>query len=357
MTEDTGAGSAAAESAFCNTKSWERLKTERNPKLFAAAWLDIQSRLISGEVLQGVVVLGEPDKGPFAPIAVWPEGSLGSPGLASAIENAMGKRHSTVETARRITPDSRQKRDAIAVPLLVDKQICGAVAVEIEHAAEDRQQQVMEQLEWGSVWLETLVHRNRFTVSDRLVTVLELVATGLQHDRFQAAATSVATELAGILHCERVSIGFLRGQHSKVRALSHSASFGKKANIIRAMEAAMDEAIEQHATVVFPAPVDGPVQVIRAHASLAKEHGTGTVCTVPFTEGERILGAMTLERSSEEPFDARTVQLCEHASSLLGPLLDVKRKDDRWLIQKAGDSLRNHTRRRPVTAFATTPGT
>ncbi len=345
MTEDTVAGCAAAAAPpHSNSRSWDRLKTERNPKLFAAAWLDIQCQLISGKVLQGGVVFGEPDKGPFTPIAMWPAGSLGSPGLASTIENAMSKRRSTIETARRLAPDNRQKYDAIAVPLLVDEQICGAVAVEIEHSARDLQLQVTEQLEWGSEWLKNLVHRNRFTASDRLVTVLELVATGLQHDRFQAAATAVATELAAILHCERVSIGFLRFRHTRVRALSHSASFGKKSNIIRAMEAAMDEAIDQHATVIFPASEEGPMQVTRAQEALAKKHGTGCVCTVPFTEGERILGAMTLERPSEEPFDARTVQLCEHVASLLGPLLDVRRKDDRWLIQKAGDSLRNHCR-------------
>jgi len=345
MTDETGAGStAAAQSAILGSESWERLKAERDPKVFAAAWLDVQCRITDG-VLQGVVVFGPPEKGPFAPIAMWPKGSLGSPGLASAVEHAMVQRHATIETSRRITPESKQKRDAIAVPVLVDGQICGAAAVEIEHADEARQQQVVEQLQWGTVWLETLVHRNKYTASDRLVTVLDLVATSLQHERFQAAATSVATELAGILNCERVSIGFLRGRHCQVKALSHSASFGKKANIIRAMEAAMDEAVDQHATVLYPPPEDGPVQVVRAHAALVKDHGAGTVCTVPFTEGERILGAMTLERPEGDDFDPSIVRLCEHAASLLGPMLDVKRKDDRWLIQKVGDSLRNYARK------------
>jgi len=345
MTDETGAGSsAAAQSAFLGSESWERLKAERDPKLFAAAWLDVQCRITSG-VLQGVVVFGPPEKGPFAPIAMWPKGSLGSPGIATAVEHAMVQRHPAVETSRRITPESKQKRDAVAVPLLVDGQICGAAAIEIEHADEPRQQRVIEELQWGAVWLETLVHRNKYTASDRLVTVLDLVATSLQHERFQAAATSVATELAGILNCERVSIGFLRGRHCQVKALSHSASFGKKANIIRAMEAAMDEAVDQHATVIYPPSEDGPVQVVRAHAALVKDHGAGTVCTVPFTEGERILGAMTLERPEGDTFDPSIIRLCEHAASLLGPMLDVKRKDDRWLIQKAGDSLRNYARK------------
>ena len=57
------------------------------------------------------------------------------------------------------------------------------------------------------------------------------------------------------------------------------------------------------------------------------------------------LGALVLERTGGEKFDSVTVQLCEHAAALLGPVLDIKRKDDRWLIQKAGDSLRDYVRK------------
>ena len=38
---------------------------------------------------------------------------------------------------------------------------------------------------------------------------------------------------------------FLRGKHTIVHGVSHSATFAKKANLIRTIEAAMDEAIER----------------------------------------------------------------------------------------------------------------
>ena len=41
-------------------------------------------------------------------------------------------------------------------------------------------------------------------------------------------------------------------------------------------------------------------------------------------------------------FDARTVELCKHAALLVGPMLDVKRREDRWLITKALDSGATH---------------
>lgn len=346
---DTGPeeNTSSAGSAFLDADAWARLMAARNPESFAGIWLDLQSRMLGQKVIRGVVVLGAPDTGPFAPVAVWPDGMLGSPWLVAGIESAITRRETVVESGKRSPTDENPKRklDVISHPLLVDDQICGAVAIEIEHRPADEVAQVVDQLKWGSVWLEVIVRRGKYTAADRLSTVIELIATSLHHERFQAAATAVATELAGELHCERVSISFMHGRQARVKALSHSAAFVRKANVIRAIEAAMNEAIDQQDTVIFPGVEDGPLQVTRLHQALAEEHGAGAICTVPFAEGERILGAITLERPVDEPFDARTVQLCEHAGALLGPLLDVKRKDDRWLIQKAGDSIRSYVRK------------
>ena len=346
MSDSPGSGNVSAENTvFADSESWERLKSARDPQTFAAAWLDLQCRVIDANVHLGVVVLGREGEGAFTPVAIWPTGSLGTPGLTAAIEETIAKRQSVIQGHTSLSHGQKQQRDTIASPLLVDDKLCGAVAIDVEHCTAAEQQHVLGQLEWGSVWLEALVHRNKYTSADRLVTVLDLVATSLHHERFQAAATAVATELAGILQCERVSIGFLQGKRTRVRALSHSASFGKKSNIIRDIGAAMDEAVDQQASVVFPPFDEGPLQVTRFHAELVKSHGDGAVCTVPFTDGEKILGAITLERPERETFDAATVRLCEHAASLLGPVLNARRKDDRWLISKAADSFRVHTRK------------
>ena len=326
MSDSPGSGNAPLVSTvFTDSESWEQLKSARDPATFAAAWLDIQCQTIDANVCLGVVVLGKEGEGALAPIAVWPVGSLGTPALAAAIEASIVKRHAVIQGGATSLRD-KQQRNTIACPLLVDGKVCGAVAIEVDHCPEAELQHVLGQLEWGAVWLEALVHRNKYTSADRLVTVLDLVATSLHHDRFQAAATAVATELAGILQCERVSIGFLRGKHSQVRALSHSASFGKKSNIIRDIGAAMDEAVDQEATVVFPPFDDGPLQVTRYHAALVKNHGAGAICSIPFTDGGKILGAITLERPEGETFDRSAVKLCEHAASLLGPVLDSRRR-------------------------------
>ena len=326
---------------------WAELGSSGNSASWCKAWLEILSRRIGAPLLRGVVVLGAPDTGPFSPVAIWPVGALGSPALVGGIEKAIGRREGIVEAGKRapVEEDNARKIDVISHPLIVDGQVYGAVAIETAHQQTSERAGTEEQLRWSMIALEALVRRNRFTASDRMATVLDLIATSLHYDRFQAAATAVATELAGTLKCERVSIGFMKGKHTRVRALSNSASFGKKANIIRAIEAAMDEAIDQQATVIFPPSGEGPLQVTREHEALLRNFGAGTACSIPIAEGSEILGAITLERPADEPFDARSIQLCEQAAALIGPLLDIKRKDDRWLFQKAWDSWKSYLRK------------
>ncbi|MDJ0834480.1 MAG: HlyD family efflux transporter periplasmic adaptor subunit [Gammaproteobacteria bacterium] len=320
---------------------WSSLKESHNPKAVASSWLEIQSRLIGDAASCGVVVLGEPDQGPFTPVAVWPAGVLGSPVLAEAVEVAVNKRKLVVRDSKRITNEGPVSGKVMASPLLVDNQICGAVAFDLDQVEPERLSEIQELIEWGSGWLEVYIHRNKFTSSDRLVTVLELVATSLHHQRFQEAAIAVVTELSAELGCERVAIGFLSGQHSRVRALSHSASFGKKGNLIRAIEAAMDEAIDQQTTVVYPPLNQEALQVSREHEALAKLQDEESICTVPLIEGDKLLGAIVFERPADQPFDESTVQLCQHTASLLGPLLDVKRREDRWITSKMFESMVN----------------
>jgi multidrug efflux pump subunit AcrA (membrane-fusion protein) len=80
--------------------------------------------------------------------------------------------------------------------------------------------------------------------------------------------------------------------------------------------------------------------VIRAHAELAQQHGSGALCSIPLSHGEQVLGALTLERPADRPFDPLTVELCEGLAALAGPVLEIQRRDDRWLVAKATETCR-----------------
>jgi len=325
-----GADANSFESAF-----WARLAHAGDAKNFAANWLDIQCRSFEG-VIRGAVILRTSEAAAFAPVAIWPEDIEGSPRLAAVVERALQQRQVAVDGLTRAA--RRQDPVFVAHPIVVDDELYGAAALEIEGRSDAAVRELVQRLGWGIGWLEALARRKTFTTKARLVTVLELIATALSHERYQAAATAVVTELATSFGCERVAIGFMKGRHIIAGALSHSAAFGKKTNLSPAIEGAMDEAADQMATVLFPARKDGPFQVTRAHAELQQQLGAGSVCTVPLTAGGKVLGALVLELPTGAEFDARTVELCEHVALLVGPVLDVKRREDRWIGRKLIDS-------------------
>jgi hypothetical protein len=78
--------------------------------------------------------------------------------------------------------------------------------------------------------------------------------------------------------------------------------------------------------------------VTREHAELERQHDAGAICTVPMVVRGKTFGVLMLERRAERPFEPDTVELCETVASLIGPILAVKRAEQRWLVRKAAES-------------------
>ncbi len=326
-----------SESASCHQESWSAFQQAASTEGYVHAWLDLQCLYIPG-TQHGVVVLGPAGKGPYIPIAYWPDEASGGPSLVSAAELAMAERRGVIRKNDQVKPDGGSKSVAVAYPLIVDDLLCGVVAIEFIQDRESGLQSVMRRLQWGCGWLEALVRRKTFASRERVVAVLDLVAIILEQPHFQASATAMATELGNLLDCEWVALGFSSGKHTHVRALSNSAAFEKKTNLHRSIGAAMDEAIEQQTVVTIPSARENDYYTTRAHALLVERVNLGAICTLPLVDRDRAVGALTLSRGSELAFDEETVEFCKHVCALVGPILEVKRKDDRWLISKAWDS-------------------
>ena len=64
---------------------------------------------------------------------------------------------------------------------------------------------------------------------------MDLVVSAVEHEDFYPSAMAFVTRLATVLDCDRVSLGFVKGNHVKVNLLSHSADFGKQTNLARAI--------------------------------------------------------------------------------------------------------------------------
>ena len=177
--------------------------------------------------------------------------------------------------------------------------------------------------------------------AERLQLLLELLSAAVGSRNYEAATRSFVTETATRLQCDRVSLGIVTNGRVEVTALSHSATFSQKTTLVGAIAGAMEEAFDQRQTVVVPPLPTTPTQIRRAHDALARQFNSLALCSMPLTDDGLVVGVLTLERGAEQPFDRGMLEVLEALAAVLGPILDLKRRDARWLGGKAWESLRS----------------
>jgi multidrug resistance efflux pump len=335
----------ASPAAYLDQVVWRQLQEAATFEAFAQAWLSLQCTLVNG-TRRALVVAGTAEQGPYAPVAYWPENKRGSVGLISAADLAIEERRGVLRDPSYGSPDPERPLSPchIAYPFLIDGRLHGAVAVELAGRSENEMRTAMRSLQWGIAWIEAWLRRTQdgqfSPASRRLSEILELVTASVETARFSAAATAVVTQIATSLRCERVSLGFVKGKHIKVHALSHSAQFARRSNLIESIGSTMDEAMDQRSTLVFPAAQDALPRTLYNHARLSNANGGCALCTVPLVQGGNVIGALTFERPGEVGFDIETVEFCEAAAVIVGPILAMRRRDDQWITRKVLDSCR-----------------
>jgi len=353
LDRDAGQTPSAADPATATTPThvgdggpdlWAEFRSAASPERFLSSWLALQRSLIP-DVRGAVVLLGQPNRGPFSPVAIWPHIHGNVQDLAAAASRAIEERCGLVLRPQRQSgrTDTSRDRFEIAQPIEVAQSVYGAVALELGARPEGELQGALRQLYWGLGWLEAFLRREDESSpggsKHQLQTVLELSAPVPEHESFREAATAFVTELATRFHCDRVSLGFLQRGRIRLRAMSHSAQFGKNTNLVRSIEAALEEVVDQGAPVAYPSEAESSAPITRAHAELSAQSGAAAICSVPLIAGDEIRGVLTLEREAERPFDWRAVELCEAVVAVAGPMLDVRRREDRVSFLKLFDSL------------------
>jgi hypothetical protein len=316
---------------------WARFRAAQGAE-FVSVWLALQCQAIPG-VRAALVLEAGGAGGTFAPSATWPDGLRPGAHLLRAAERVLEKRRAL---ALALEPqggaEAGPARTVLGQPIEVGGELAAAVVLEVEPRAEAELERALRQLGWGSAWLELRAREARGGGSQRLRDLLELAATAVEHERFRAAATAFATELATRLGCERASVGLVSRGQVRLEALSHSARFAKRSNLARAIEAAMEEALDQQQELVWPEPIHAEPRIVRHHAELARESGAGAICSLPFAHGPRPGGVLVLERSADRPFLPAEVDLLRAVAGLAGPGLVVARRDDRFVGSKLLDA-------------------
>ncbi len=155
--------------------------------------------------------------------------------------------------------------------------------------------------------------------------VLKLQAAVLSQTGFRGAATVFANDMARLFGAARVCLGWAAPGGASLEAMSGEVDFLRNAELCRVLAAAMDEALEQGASIAYPPAAGARPRITLAHAELAFR-GAPSVLTVPLVSGGRLIGAMTLELRNAQAPTAAVIAPCEHVVRLITPVLELKRE-------------------------------
>lgn len=313
---------------------WSRFADAGDLAAFCQSWLALQCRQID-EVHGAIILLRGESQTSYVPTAVWPDVRQDMQHLTTTAERALRERSGVVVP-------NENSRFEIAYPIEAGDRLYGVVVLELIQRAEPELQGALRELHWGIAWLVDRFRRGQVEQAEvlqkRMMTVLDLAASAVEQNKFQSAATKFVTELATRLQCDRVAIGFVRDLRIELAALSNSAHFKNQSNLIRAIEAAMDEAVDQEGAVIFPAfDGDSGAKVMLSHERLHQLTEGHAVASVPFGHDGKWLGALTLERSGNK-FRQTEIELSQAAVALAGPMLNIAKSEDRWIGKKCYDS-------------------
>jgi hypothetical protein len=342
------AAPAQGRISFLDQALWKRFSEASTAEEFIQAWIGLQSRLL-GRVISAVVLLGEPDDGPFMPAAYWPDEAACRDNLRAMAEQVISERRGALREYGAGKAGDPSELSYVGYPFEVDGRLYGAVAIELDGESRGQSRAALRQLQWGAGAVEAMLRREegraRQAHLDRVALAFDLVAIAIEQADFVAACNAIVTDLATRLECELVSIGFTQRGRAVVTSLSHAPQFGKRMNLVRCIDAAMDEAIDQQAVVLYPRPENWIFRIDRAHTELGRMHDVGAVLTIPLHVNGRFLGAITFERPHGSTFDDEAIELCDCVCSVVGPILEEKRRNSRLLVWKTYDSLEVQLRR------------
>ena len=174
---------------------------------------------------------------------------------------------------------------------------------------------------------------------------LDLLAAALEHRELAAAAAAVVNRLAASLRANRVCLGMWNGDSIELLAVSGSAVFDAATGLSTAVRDAMQEALRQRATLALPEDRAAALREDAAQRVLLRLSGGGAVCTVPFPDGESLVGAVTLEWTEPEAVDAAMRTRCEAMLALVGPVLSALQRAGLGLFRRSRDAVGASLRR------------
>lgn len=328
----------ATEPGALDTGLWQAFTTARTDRALVTAWLALVMARVPQARL-GAVIEADAAAGAYVPVAVLPDPRRDLAPLRAAAEQALASGRPAT-----LGPDDAGAVQ-VACPVRRGPPSAGAgpaVAVAVLDLASPgpgMAAAALRDLYWASGWLSARA-ADRQAAQDaaraaRLATALDILAQAGEHTRPTAAAMSVVNATATALAADQAALGLLRGARTAPRirlaAMSHAAWFRRRSTLAESLEAAMDECFDQGAAVTLPALPATARAISVAHADHLRQAPSKTILSVPLIHADGIAGVLSFERRApDRPFTDEDRLLAEAVAALLGPLIEARRRAQRW---------------------------
>ena len=360
-----------------DASSWAALSSSQSDDFFQG-WLQLQCGFIPGAYCSVLALRRTDEHGQlandFAPAALWPAASADIEPLSELIENVISRKEGLVINLAQSNQDDAASNIGygVAYPIFIEQEMVAVVAVGLLATDKNAIEFAMQQLQWGSSWMQVGKLRNSNEGSTRLnkrmSVSIDTLANVLIEDDYNSAVMRFVSELSIALQCERVSFGIKDKKGLKLQFISDSAQFGERMNLVRAIEAVMAEAGDQQSIICYPpvftstaastsavstadsqqdesAALHQEDAVALAHQVLAQNFSECSVMSVPLYVKSECVAVITLERTQERPFSQQDAEFVESVSALIIHALEQKRLNDRSLFAKARASLKTQAER------------
>src|SRR5437899_694874 len=172
----------------------------------------------------------------------------------------------------------------------------------------------------------------------KFAATLDLMVLVNAEKRFLATALALCNGAASQFKCERVSLGWLENGYIRLRAISRTEKFDRQMAAVRALEVAMEEALDQDEEIIWPATEESNV-ISRDHEAFAKSQSPGNVCSFPLRLDGKAIAVLTCERQSASFSQIELQQLRLTCDQAVRRLADLK-QHDRWFGARWASAVR-----------------
>ncbi len=293
----------------------------------ASRWLQWQCKMISEVKVGTVFIRGNSSENALEMLSQWPEKGYANTEekMRSLAEDVMSGQHTHYAKINCELADETMVCDAVTLPLRYNDTIVGAVIFLQSVRSEEQKQAVLQLFRWGCAWLESALassHEEKNRLHPLVTDVTRMV---LEDEPIEVSGHRVCNLLAEQLECTRVVLGLAKGLQMQTVALSHQLRFDKQNSpLLREIEVAMEEAIDQNQTISYPKFDDMTSVVVQKHQALSSAHEDAVILTIPFATKTETKGAILFMRPRNKLFTEQETKVLEHTTELMGSALALK---------------------------------